>query len=214
MPQPLRLSPPAANLRPPDDLARRDGFRRIAGVDEAGCGPWAGPVVAAAVILQDKTLPVEIDDSKRLTHRQRERAYRVILESGDVGIGIVSAEEIDRQNIMRATLLAMQQAVDDLPRRPDLVLVDGNRAPTLEVPCRTIPHGDRLSYVIACASIIAKVLRDDVMAFYDRLYPAYAFRISKGYGTKHHAQALMRYGPSFLHRLSFRPVKARVSAPP
>ena len=176
-------------------------------MDEAGRGPWAGPVVAAAVILHRRRLAVPIDDSKRLTGRQRARAFDVIARHADVGFGIVCAQAIDRHNILRATLLAMQEAVADLSRPPDLVLVDGPLAPPVPQRCWPIIHGDRRSYVISCASIMAKVLRDRLMEFYHDLYPAYAFHRHKGYGTALHAQRLGQWGPSVLHRHSFRPIK-------
>ena len=197
---------PKANQQNPDRLARARGFQRIAGVDEAGRGPWAGPVVAAAVVLRRARLPVRIDDSKKLTASQRAKAFDVIFVSADIGIGVVGAEEIDRRRIHRATLLAMQQAVNDLPEAPEVVLVDGNMTPSLTMPCWAIPHGDQLSYVIGCASIVAKVFRDRLMAFYHELDPRYAFHRHKGYGTAAHAAALELFGPSLLHRVSFRPV--------
>lgn len=180
---------------------------RTAGVDEAGRGPWAGPVVAAAVILRRKRLPVAIDDSKRLTARQRLRAFPVIARYADVGFGIVSSEEIDRRNILQATLLAMQDAVRNLPSVPDLVLVDGVSVPLLSVPCRAIVRGDQHEYVISCASIMAKVLRDSLMSFYHELLPSYAFNQHKGYGTALHARRLAECGPCVFHRHSFRPVR-------
>ena len=180
---------------------------RIAGVDEAGRGPWAGPVVAAAVILRTGSLSVRIDDSKRLSARQRERAFRAILRQGDIGVGIACAEEIDQRNILQATLHAMAQALRELPEPPDLVLIDGTQTPPVSFPCQAIPHGDHLSYPISCASIVAKVLRDEMMRFYDRLYPHFSFHQHKGYGTQRHAEALERWGPSFLHRRSFEPVE-------
>ncbi|MBI4340838.1 MAG: ribonuclease HII [Candidatus Omnitrophica bacterium] len=180
---------------------------RLAGVDEAGRGPWAGPVVAAAVILPVARLPVRIDDSKRLTALQRARAFEVIAERAHVGFGIVCAEGIDRRNILHATLEAMRQAVCDLPSAPDAVLVDGHLAPPLEVPCYPIIRGDQRSYVIACASIMAKVLRDRLMTFYHDLDSRYAFDRHKGYGTSLHAQRLRVWGVSLFHRRSFAPVR-------
>ena len=203
-PKPLRRL--TATSRPPEQRAREAGFRRLAGVDEAGRGPWAGPVVAAAVILRTPKLSVRIDDSKRLTPAQRERAFDVILRHADVGVGVVCADTIDQRNILSATFLAMQHAVQDLAAPPELVLVDGSLAPPLDMPCWAIVHGDARSYPIACASIIAKVTRDRLMAFYHRLLPQYAFDRHKGYGTAHHQQALEQHGPSVLHRLTFRPV--------
>lgn len=203
-PQPAGL--PTAQAQHPDEAAHDAGFRRVAGVDEAGRGPWAGPVVAAAVVLHRARLPVRIDDSKRLTPLQRARAHDIILQHADVGIGIVCAEEIDRRNILQATLLAMRAAVLDLPGAPDLVLVDGHLAPPLTGPCWPVVHGDQLSYPIACASIMAKVFRDRLMAFYHRLEPRYAFHLHKGYGTSLHAARLKQHGPSLFHRRTFKPV--------
>jgi ribonuclease HII len=268
----------------------------VAGVDEAGRGPWAGPVVAAAVVLRTQRLPVRIDDSKRLTRAQRQRAYWVILERADVGIGIVCADDIDRYNILRASLLAMERAVQDLAQPPDALLVDGpicpsvplagggpalrpasggtpgrapappsggrcscssQRRPSTEggapprrgrppsgslplaispvirgshlaatggqplapaglsppssggatLPCWPLIAGDRRSRLIGCASIMAKVLRDELMSFYHDLAPQYAFAQHQGYGTSLHAARLRAHGPSFFHRASFRPVR-------
>ena len=162
--------------------------------------------MAAAVILRRGRLPALIDDSKRLTPRRRLRAFHAILEHAEVGVGIACAEEIDRHNIFQATLLAMQRAVHDLPGLPDLVLVDGPFAPRLAATCRPVIRGDQRSYVIACASIIAKVLRDGLMSFYHSLDPRYAFERHKGYGTRLHASRLAQCGPSLFHRRSFRPV--------
>ena len=176
-------------------------------MDEAGRGPWAGPVVAAAVILERRRLPVRIDDSKRLTPRGRARAFEVIAAHAEIGVGILCAEEIDRRNILQATLLAMQEAVLDLSGPADLVLVDGPMAPpSSSPPWWPIVHGDQRSYVIACASIVAKVVRDRLMEFYHDLYPRYGFKQHKGYGTAAHAMCLARFGPCVLHRQSFRPV--------
>ena len=163
-------------------------------------------MVAAAVILHRSHLPVRIDDSKRLTSAQRARAFEVILDHAEVGFGVVSAEDIDERNILQATLVAMQEAVHDLPRPADLVLVDGTIAPTLPSPCLPLVHGDQRSYVIGCASIMAKVLRDRLMEFYHELCPHYAFNRHKGYGTRLHAARLREFGPSIFHRRSFRPV--------
>ena len=175
-------------------------------MDEAGRGPWAGPVVAAAVILQRSSLSVRIDDSKRLSPSQRARAFEMIQDHAEVGFGIVCAEEIDQRNILQATLLAMRQAIEDLPSAPDLILVDGTMAPSVPVPCQPMVHGDQRSYVISCASIMAKVLRDRLMEFYHELDPRYAFNQHKGYGTALHTLRLKHHGPSLWHRRSFRPV--------
>ena len=216
--------------KPPEVLARDAGFRIIAGVDEAGRGPWAGPVVAAAVILARPIRGVRIDDSKRLSPSQRERAYGAILECATVGVGIVPSGEIDARNIRQATLAAMRSAVHHLADRPDVVLVDGNDPPTclsvrrtdtppsgranrwgddppeLSIPCWPIVGGDRLSVPIACASIIAKVTRDSLMRFYHRLFPEYEFHEHKGYGTPRHLQTLRQFGASLLHRATFQPI--------
>lgn len=184
-------------------------------MDEAGRGPWAGPVVAAAVVLRRRVLPVRIDDSKRLSARQREQAFCVITACADVGVGIVAADEIDRTNILRASLAAMAEAVEALPVRPARILVDGTATPPGPVPYEPIVHGDRLVYAVSCASIVAKVVRDRLMTFYDDLYPRYAFHRHKGYGTSQHARVLRAAGPCALHRMSFSPVAASlaVSAP-
>src|SRR3989338_6314344 len=208
--------------RLPESIARAAGFRLIAGVDEAGRGPWAGPVVGAAVVLphgwgsRRARLPVRIDDSKALTARQRDRAFECILRCAQVGVGLACAEEIDQRNILQATLLAMARAIGDLPIHPELILVDGPAAPHVEIPCWPVIHGDAVSRVIACASIVAKVTRDRLMRFYHRLLPHYAFDEHKGYGTSRHRLALTQWGPSLLHRLSFRPVTlaTRPAAPP
>ena len=184
----------------------RQGFRAVAGLDEAGCGPLAGPVVAAAVIVQRRRFRVRIDDSKRLTALQRERAYAVICERAHVGVGIASHDVIERVNIFQAARAAMQDALGALPHAPDFLLVDGRQPPLSDVPQRSIIHGDRLSISIACASIVAKVTRDRLMRFYDRLFPAYRFAQHKGYGTRTHLQALREHGPSPLHRRTFAPV--------
>ncbi len=206
---------------PPESHAAARGIPRheIAGVDEAGRGPWAGPVVAAAVILpsparRDRSaraggwwrFGVRVDDSKRLTPRQRACAYHAILQHAVVGVGIMPATEIDAGHIGLATLAAMAQAVNGLERVPALVLVDGLQAPPVAPPCWTIVRGDQRSPAIACASIVAKVLRDSLMQFYHRLFPAYGFQRHVGYGTEGHLQALRAHGPSALHRLSFAPV--------
>lgn len=154
---------------------------------------------------------MRIDDSKRLSPRQRALAYHIILKQAIVGIGIVPADSIDADNIRQATLQAMAKAVADLSVPPELVLVDGRDVPPVHLPCRPIVGGDRSSYPIACASIIAKVTRDRLMEFYHRLFPTYGFDRHKGYGTSLHSDALTQHGPSFLHRLTFAPVKLHQS---
>lgn len=188
---------------PSSAIARRGV---VAGVDEAGCGPWAGPVVAAAVVLHRRLRGIRIDDSKRLSLRQRARAYQALVDEALIGVGIVPPPMIDRHNIRQAALRAMEQAVANLPCTPGFVLVDGQQVPRLAVPCQALVDGDHLSYPIACASIIAKVTRDRLMTFYHRLFPAYRFDRHKGYGTTLHLEALKTWGPSPIHRMSFHPV--------
>ncbi|MDD5439917.1 MAG: ribonuclease HII [Candidatus Omnitrophica bacterium] len=190
-----------------ESRARKQGYRHIAGIDEAGRGPLAGPVVAASVIIKDWSFKATLNDSKLLTSSQRERAYEEILRKAVVGVGIVGEKVIDEINIYRATGRAMDEALTGLPEAPDMVLIDGR------VPLRW-PHakmfiikGDRKSASIAAASIIAKVTRDRIMQDYDRSYPEYGFKRHKGYGTRAHAEALTRYGPCPIHRRTFRPVR-------
>jgi Ribonuclease HII len=183
------------------------GYRSIAGVDEAGRGPLAGPVVACAVIIRDIRFKERIDDSKKLTPRRRESACREILEKSIVGIGIIDEKVIDRINIYQATKKAMQMAVSKLKIPPDYCLVDGNMKIATKSPLKCIVGGDSKSLSIAAASIVAKVTRDDIMVKYDKLYPQYGFARHKGYGTKEHMAALEMHGPSPIHRFSFKPVK-------
>jgi ribonuclease HII len=186
-------------------LAR--GLDCIAGIDEAGRGPWAGPVVAAAVILNPDVLPVGVNDSKKLTPERRTELYDVILSVADVGVGIVDVTVIDRDNILQATYAAMIQAVANLKRQPLLAFVDGNRAPKLCCPAETIIEGDGQCMSIAAASIVAKVTRDRMMIELDRQCPGYGFAQHKGYGTPEHQEALGRLGPSAHHRRSFEPIR-------
>lgn len=185
----------------------RQGKKRIAGIDEAGRGPLAGPVVAAAVILRDLKFKNRIADSKALTRLSRERAYEEILQKADVGIGIVGEKTIDTVNILRASLRAMELAVSDLGVKPDFLLIDGNILPELPNPKAAIIDGESHSISIACASIIAKVTRDFIMSYYDTVYPEYGFARHKGYGTKLHFLAIRRFGPSPIHRRSFTLIK-------
>lgn len=183
---------------------REEGIQWLAGVDEAGRGPLAGPVVAAAVVFEPHIFIEGVNDSKKLSASRREELYHEILEkAAGVGIGRVGPREIDRMNILQATLLAMREAVEDLPMSPDFILVDGRDIPKWPHAARAIVGGDGLSFSIAAASIIAKVHRDRLMIHYDGLYPAYHFARNKGYGTKEHVQALQQFGPSEIHRKSF-----------
>ncbi len=183
----------------------------LAGIDEAGRGPLAGPVVAAAVILPEEAPPLEgLNDSKRLTPRRREALAAGLKEIGAVvGIGMVSPAEIDRFNILQATMTAMQRALRRLSPVPAIVLVDGNKAPQFPgIEVRCIVNGDSKSASIAAASIAAKVYRDEIMRRYDEIYPGYGFASHKGYGTAEHIQALKQLGPCPIHRYSFAPVSS------
>ena len=192
------------------------GYRLIAGLDEAGRGAWAGPVVAAAVILPlDRPRLAEelagVRDSKQLTPGKRERLYRVIEEVAlSVGLGIVPPDAIDEIGIVPATRLAMREAIAQLSPVPDFLLVDFLRLPALSIPQKSITGGDALCLSIAAASIVAKVRRDRLMVELDARYPGYGFARHKGYGTQEHRQALAHLGPSPVHRLSFAPMKEMV----
>lgn len=183
------------------------GSRPIAGVDEAGRGPWAGPVVAAAVILDPDKIPANIDDSKTLDEDSRAFLYRRIMKVAIVGVGIAEVDRIDRENILGATLWAMAEAVSQLGEIPKLVLVDGDKTPRIPMSVRAIVKGDSKCLSIAAASIIAKVTRDRMMMDFARDYPGYGFERHKGYGTPEHQAAIAKLGVSALHRRSFRPVQ-------
>jgi ribonuclease HII len=184
--------------------ARQRGYRIIAGIDEAGRGPLAGPVVAAAVILPPDYRHPEINDSKQLTPGKRGRLYEVIkTDALAVGLGVVEASVIDHVNILQATLMAMRDAVLDLSTVPDYLLIDGRNRIDVRAPQETIIAGDRKSISIAAASIIAKVSRDRIMEIYHRQFPQYNFLKNKGYGTDEHREAIHRYGRCKIHRLSF-----------
>ena len=186
-----------------------DGFyaedvKIICGVDEAGRGPLAGPVCAAAVILPPHLEIPGLTDSKKLTDKKRRELFPIIQEQAIAyGIGMASEKEIDEINILQATFLAMQRALDQLTVRPDLALIDGNRETDFGLPVKTVVKGDSLSMNIAAASILAKVTRDDLMVQMAQTYPQYGFEIHKGYGTKAHYAALTGHGPSPIHRMSF-----------
>lgn len=180
----------------------------IAGVDEAGRGPLAGPVVSAAVILDPQRPIVGLTDSKQLSEKMREKLYAEIMaQCFSYAVGMASVEEIDQLNILQATLLSMKRAVENLPKKPTAVWIDGNAAPKLLYPTKTIIGGDLLEPCISAASIIAKVTRDRLMLDYDREYPQYGFSAHKGYGTERHRAALKNFGASPIHRRSFTPVK-------
>ena len=181
-----------------------DGVKLVCGVDEAGRGPLAGPVCAAAVILPPELVIPGLNDSKKLTDKKRRELYDVITaEAVSYGIAFASEKEIDEINILQATFLAMARAMEKLTPQPELALIDGNRAKDFGLPVRTIVKGDSLSASIAAASILAKVTRDRLMEQYDEAYPQYGFAIHKGYGTKRHYEALREFGPSPIHRMTF-----------
>ena len=184
--------------------AAREGFACICGVDEAGRGPLAGPVCAAAVILPPDIQIEGLNDSKKLTDKKRRALYDVITEQAvSYGIACADEQEIDEINILQATFLAMRRAVEKLTVAPDIALIDGNRAPGLSCRERTIVHGDALSASVAAASILAKVTRDRLMEEYDAQYPQYGFAVHKGYGTQRHYAALREFGACPIHRQSF-----------
>lgn len=185
--------------------ASESGCKIVAGIDEAGRGPLAGPVVAAAVIVRDRDFTERIDDSKKLTERMRERAFFDILNRCDVGIGTVSVEDIDDINILNATLLAMKRAVAELETEPDHLLIDGRMKVALPQTRTYLIKGESLSTSIACASIIAKVFRDKLMLEEDKRYPHYGFLRHKGYGTREHMDAIRKHGLSPIHRKTFGP---------
>ena len=181
-----------------------EGYKVICGVDEAGRGPLAGPVCAAAVILPPNAEIPGLNDSKKLTDKKRRELMPVIKEMAlGYGIAFADEKEIDEINILQATYLAMKRAIDMLPVKPDLALVDGNRAGDFGVPVKTVVKGDSLSASIAAASVLAKVTRDDLMLELAEKYPQYGFEIHKGYGTKAHYAALTEHGPSEIHRMTF-----------
>jgi ribonuclease HII len=190
------------------------GLRWIAGVDEVGMGPLAGPVVAAAVVLQPGDFLAGIADSKRLTAAGRERAAALVrARAAGVGLGVVGPEEIDRLNIYRAGLRAMRLAVEALPFVPEYLLVDGRHVPGLATPQTSYAGGDAFVHSIAAASIVAKVHRDALMHELDARYPQYGFRRHVGYATREHLRALRTHGPSPLHRHSFAPCRTAPSLP-
>ncbi len=206
----LRKSPdsPEAPTDRYERRAKRQGARLVAGVDEAGRGPLAGPVVVAAVAFADRRYPDGLNDSKKLTARERERLYDAILERAAVSIVVASRARIDRMNILRASLWAMSRAVAGLPEMPDHVLVDGNKTPPgLACASETIIGGDGLSVSIAAASIVAKVTRDRLMTAVGHAYPDYGFERHMGYSTPAHFAALKEHGPCPHHRQSFAPVR-------
>ena len=199
--------------------AKRDGYQLIIGVDEAGRGPLAGPVVASAVALRNYKFTSKIADSKKITARQREEAFHEIFNKAFVGVGIMSEAVIDRVNILEATYLAMHNAVNQLiaqvphPQKEDgdfpekvCLLIDGHRFKSdLPYFYQTVVKADESIMSVACASIVAKVIRDRILEIYDRIFPGYGFRKHKGYPTVQHKKAILKLGPSLIHRKSFHP---------
>ncbi len=188
-----------------EKAAVNSGFSCICGVDEAGRGPLAGPVCAAAVILPAGAAIEGLDDSKKLTEKKRERLYDIIKQTAVAySVAYGTLEEIETVNILEATYLAMNRAIEGLTVKPDFALIDGNRVPRgIKIPCETIVKGDSKSMSVAAASVLAKVTRDRLMLEYDKKYPEYNFKKHKGYGTKEHTELIKQYGPCEIHRLSF-----------
>ena len=184
--------------------AAAKGYKAVCGVDEAGRGPLAGPVCAAAVILPENTIIEGVNDSKKLSEKKREALFDVIKEQAlSYSIAFASVEEIEEMNILNATMLAMKRAVEGLDVKADYAMIDGNRLPNLDIDSEFIIKGDAKSMSIACASILAKVSRDRLLHKYAEEFPEYSFDKHKGYGTKVHVEALKKYGPCKYHRLSF-----------
>ncbi len=191
--------------------------RNVVGIDEAGRGPWAGPVVAGAVMFKNQDCNLELvsmlDDSKKLSAKKREKIYQMLFEEQNkgnlvIGIGQAEVEEIDNLNILNATFLAMDRAFEQLNTAPDMVLVDGNQAPrTIHAPCKTLVKGDAKSCSIAAASIVAKVYRDNLMKNLAEKYPFYGFEKNAGYGTKAHIEGLKSHGVTSIHRRSYKPIQ-------
>lgn len=199
-----------------EELARGEGHTVVAGVDEAGRGPWAGPVVAGAVILDAETLNPALrfglDDSKKLSPARRNELFELLGAEATIGVGCADVAEIDAVNILEATMRAMARAIDALGRRPDLALIDGNRAPPLPCKVRCVVGGDGKSLSIAAASIVAKVTRDRLMVELAARFPGYGWERNAGYGTAEHRDALMRLGVSDQHRRSYAPVRKMLGA--
>ncbi len=192
--------------------ARKNGFRVIAGIDEAGRGPLAGPVVAAACVIPQDLLIEGIDDSKKLSPSERFKIFQQILATPEIdyGIGIIDALIIDQVNILQATFQAMLAAISRLSQMPDFIYVDGNQMPKSHIPGKALVKGDSLSQSIAAASIIAKETRDHLMSIYHQEWPQYGFNSNKGYPTKEHQRAIQEYGPCAIHRMSFHPLKKSI----
>ena len=186
---------------------RDKGFKTIVGIDEAGRGPLAGPVVAVSLNWGNNDLLEGVKDSKKITEKKRNKLYDLIIEKAeDIGIGIIHEKKIDEINILKSTYLAMRKSIDHLNKKPDIILVDGNKADLNNMKQKNIIKGDSLSYSIACASIIAKVTRDRIMKSYSLVFPEYGFDKHKGYGTKFHLEMIKKFGSTVIHRKSFNPI--------
>lgn len=196
-----------------EEMAYEEGYQVIAGVDEAGRGPLAGPVVAAACVFSRGLVIEGIDDSKKLTPKEREELYQVLVNHPEIdfALGIVEHSQIDAINILQASLEAMAIAVKNLALEPDFLLVDGNQRPPTEVALKTVIKGDSLSQSIAAASILAKHSRDQMMLQFHQEWPQYGFDKHKGYATRTHLQAIQEHGPCPIHRKSFEPIKSLLS---
>lgn len=187
-----------------ENTAYEKGYNLVCGVDEAGRGPLAGPVCAAAVVLPKGLILEDVNDSKKLTEKKREALFDVITEQAlDWSIAFATVEEIEEINILNAAMLAMKRAVEELKNPVDFAIIDGNRKPPLEIDCEAVVKGDAKSMSVAAASILAKVSRDRILRQYAVDYPQYGFEKHKGYGTKVHVEALKKYGPCEVHRPSF-----------
>ncbi len=192
-------------MKEQENSLRQKGYLYVGGVDEAGRGPLAGPVVAACVVMKENSLLTGINDSKKIREEVREALYDKILEESiSFGIGLASNEEIDRYNILQATFLAMKRAIMQMKDKPDYLLIDGNQTlPEITTVQESVVHGDGICYSIACASILAKVYRDRIMREYNKIYPEFEFVRNKGYATDGHYEALRRWGVTPIHRRSF-----------
>lgn len=190
---------------------KKEGFFCIAGIDEVGRGPWAGPLVAAAVILKPNTRIPDLNDSKKLNEFKRHQIFSVLVRKADIGIGIVSKKTVDTKGLTYAQKMAYKKAIDGLTRQPNYLLIDGIGKYSFKIPSKTVKKGDTKVRVIAAASVVAKVVRDLIMDSYSLKYPKYGFNKHKGYGTRHHQQKLLEYGVSRIHRKSFLPIKQLIN---
>ena len=193
------------NLKKYEEKLRKKGFKYICGIDEAGRGPLAGPVVVASVIMPENSMIEGVNDSKKVSEKKREKLYDLILDEAiSYGIGIVGQDEIDEINILNATKKGLTMSLQELTQKPDLIIVDAlSKINTLGIPYESIIKGDAKCYSISAASIIAKVTRDRIMREWDKIYPQYGFINHKGYGTAKHIEAIKEYGPCPIHRRSF-----------